>query len=85
MKTFLKILLVLIVAALALKLLPLALGGGFFWDVRGFATAMRRRLEERSFDGALHKRLPSWAYRAFGVWCFIFGIAQFVLFAVLER
>ena len=63
----------------------LAMGVGFFWDVRGFATTMRRRLEERDFDGALYRRLPSWAFRAFGVWCFVFGIGQFALFAALER
>ena len=62
----------------------LAMGAGFFWDIRGFAAAARRRFEERRFDGALHRKLPSWAYRAFGIWCFAFGIGQF-LFAALKR
>ena len=75
----------LVIGPSILLISSLAMGVGFFWDVRSFATAVRRRFEERSFDGALHRKLPSWAYRAFGAWCFVFGIGQFVLFAALER
>jgi hypothetical protein len=58
----------------------------FFWDVRGFATRVRRQMETRRFDGALYRKLPSWWLRATGIWCFVFGIGQFiVLYALTHR
>ena len=57
-----------------------------FWDVRGYATRVRRQTEARRFDGALYRKLPSWWLRAFGIWCFVFGIGQFiVLYALTHR
>lgn len=57
-----------------------ALGTIFFWDVRGIASKVRARFESRGFDGVQYRRLPSWTFRVFGAWCFVFGIGQFVLF-----
>jgi len=55
-----------------------AMGAGFFWDIRGFATHMRARVEAQPITGRLNRLLPSWFYRAFGVWCFVFGTGVFV-------
>jgi len=59
--------------------LSLVTGVVFCWDVHGYATRFRQRLEARTLDGALFRRLPTWTFRAFGVWCFVFGIGQFVV------
>ena len=61
-----------------------AMGVAFFWDVRGFASLMRRRMEAGPFGG-LYRRLPSWTYRAFGVWCFAFGFGQFAYFYAITH
>ena len=58
--------------------LSLVMGVVLCWDVRGCATEFRQRLEARAIDGALFRRLPAWTFRAFGAWCFVFGIGQFV-------
>ena len=63
---------------LIMLVVSLAVGIVFCWDVRGYATRSRQRLEARTLDGALYRRLPPWTFRAFGVWCFVFGIGQFV-------
>jgi hypothetical protein len=47
-------------------------------DVGGLATTMRARLDAMPILGASHRRLPSWAFRAFGVWCIVFGIGQLI-------
>lgn len=58
----------------------------WIWDVRGYATRARRQTEARRFDGALFRKLPSWWPRAIGIWCFVFGIGQFiVLYALTHR
>jgi hypothetical protein len=62
-----------------------ALGAAFFWDVRGVATRARRKFEARALDGGLYRKLPSWAFRAFGIWCFVFGVGEFVLFNVVKH
>jgi energy-coupling factor transporter transmembrane protein EcfT len=61
-------------------LVALAMGVVFIWDVGRVATAMRARLEERSMMRAWYKRLPPWTFRAFGVWCVVFGIGQLIFF-----
>jgi hypothetical protein len=58
------------------------MGTVLFWDVRGAASGMRARLEEKSVLRAWYKRLPPWTFRAGGVWCFVFGIGQLIYFAV---
>ena len=55
-----------------------AIGVVCIWDVGGLATMMRARLEERSVMRAWYRRLPSWTFRAFGVWCIVFGIGQLI-------
>jgi hypothetical protein len=55
-----------------------AMGVVAIWDVGGLATTMRARLEAMPVLGASYRRLPSWTFRAFGVWCFVFGIGQLV-------
>lgn len=57
-----------------------AMGATFIWDIGGLASKMRADLDESPLHGALHRRLPSWAYRAFGVWCIIFGTGVLVYF-----
>ena len=65
-------------------LLVLAVGMGVvcIWDAGGAATAMRARLEERSMMRAWYRRLPPWYFRAFGVWCFVFGVGQLIFVLV---
>jgi hypothetical protein len=63
----------------------LVLGAVLHWDVRGYATRSRQRFEARALDGALYRKLPAWTFRAFGVWCFVFGIGQFVAFYLRRR
>ena len=61
-----------------LLVLAVAIGVVSIWDVGGVVTAMRARLEAMPVLGASHRRLPSWVFRAFGVWCIVFGVAQFI-------
>jgi hypothetical protein len=65
-----------LIGSLVLLLLALAMGAAFLWDIRGFATRMRVRLEAREFDGGLYRRLPPWTFRAAGIWCIVFGVGQ---------
>jgi hypothetical protein len=39
---------------------------------------MRARLEAMPVLSPSYRRLPSWTFRAFGVWCFVFGIGQLI-------
>jgi hypothetical protein len=66
------------VPSVVLLVVAVAMGVVFIWDVGGAATAMRARLETKSPMGALYKRLPPWTFRAFGVWCIVFGIGQLI-------
>lgn len=61
-----------------LLVMAIAMGITAIWDIGGMASKMRGRLEERSLFGGLYRRMPSWTFRAFGVWCIIFGIGQLV-------
>jgi len=73
------------VPSITLLIAAVVIGAGFFWDIGGFATVMRRQVESQNFDAGLDKRLPSWVFRTFGAWCFVFGIGQFLLIAALTR
>lgn len=59
-------------------MLAIVMGAVAIWDVGGMATAIRARLETRPVVGGWYKRLPPWAFRAFGVWCVVFGVGQLV-------
>jgi hypothetical protein len=39
---------------------------------------MRTDLDERPNVGGLYRRLPSWTFRAFGIWAVVFGIGQLI-------
>lgn len=75
----------MLIVSLVMLVYAWALGAVFFWDIRGIATRTRRKYEARAFDGALYRKLPSWAFRAFGVWCFVFGVGEFVLFNIVKH
>ena len=64
--------------SVVLLVLAVAMGVVFIGDVGGTATKMRSRLEERSMMRAWYRRLPPWTFRAFGVWCVVFGIGQLI-------
>jgi hypothetical protein len=64
--------------SVVLLVLAVAMGVAFIGDVGGTATKMRSRLETRSMMRAWCKRLPPWTFRAFGVWCIVFGIGQLI-------
>jgi hypothetical protein len=69
--------------SVVLLVLALAMGAVAIWDVGGLATRIRVRLEAMPILGASYTRLPSWAFRAFGVWCMLFGISQLIfVFAI---
>jgi len=68
------------VGSVVLLVLAVAMGVVCIWDVGGAATAMRARMEERSRMRAWYRRLPPWYFRAFGAWCFVFGIGQLIFF-----
>jgi hypothetical protein len=68
-----------------LLVLALAMGATAIWDLGGLATAVRARLEALPMLGASYKRLPSWALRAFGVWCFVFGVAQVIFVSAITH
>jgi hypothetical protein len=67
-----------LIGSLVLLLFALAMGSAFAWDIRGFATRMRTRLEARELDGGLYRRLPPWTFRAVGVLCIVFGVGQLI-------
>jgi hypothetical protein len=74
-----------LVGSVVLLVLGLVMGAVAIWDVRGLASSMRGRLEERSVIGAAYKRMPSWTFRAFGVWCVVFGVGQFAIVYIVTR
>lgn len=57
------------------------MGVAFFWDLGGFASRMRERLEARPLTGAFYRRMPPWFLQAFGIWSIVFGIGCFVFVA----
>jgi hypothetical protein len=62
-----------------LLVLAVAMGVVAIWDVGGLVTTMRARLDAMPMLGASYRRLPSWVFRAFGVWCIVFGIGQLII------
>jgi hypothetical protein len=74
-----------LVPSTILLVYAVTMGAVFWWDVRGIARRMRTRFESRGFDGVLYRALPTWAFRAFGAWCFVFGVGQFVFFWRLQH
>jgi hypothetical protein len=56
----------------------IAIGIAFIWDIGGLASKMRVRAEESPVSGGLYRRMPSWAFRAFGVWWIICGIGWLI-------
>ena len=60
-----------------LLMFALVMGVVAIWDVGGLTSRMRSRLEAGSF-GAVYERLPSWTFRAWGVWCVLFGLGQLI-------
>jgi hypothetical protein len=68
-----------------LLVLAVAMGVVAVWDLGGLATTMRTRLDALPLLGASYARLPSWTFRAFGVWCIVFGIGQLIfVFAITQ-
>ena len=68
-------------------LLVLAVGMGVvaIWDVGGLATAIRARFELMPILGASYRRLPSWVFRLFGIWCIVIGIGQLIfVYAIMH-
>jgi hypothetical protein len=63
-------------ASVFLLVLAVAMGVVAIWDLGGLATTVRGRLSAMPVLGALYRRTPPWAFRAFGVWCILFGIGQ---------
>jgi hypothetical protein len=74
-----------VIPSAVLLVFGVVMGTVFIWDLGGFASRMRQRLEERSFDGAFYRRMPAWALRAFGIWAMVFGIGQFVYIVTTTR
>jgi hypothetical protein len=48
-----------VIPSAVLLVFGVVMGTALIWDLGGFASRMRQRLEERSFDGALYRRMPS--------------------------
>jgi hypothetical protein len=63
-----------LVIALVFLVFGVAMGVVLIWDIGGVATRMRAEAEEQPFTGSLMKRMPSWTFRAFGIWCVAFGV-----------
>lgn len=61
-----------------LLVLAVAMGVVAIWDLGSLATAIRARLDPMPVLGASYRRLRPWVFRAFGVWCIVFGIVQFI-------
>jgi hypothetical protein len=55
------------------------MGVAFIGDVGGFATRMRKGLQNVQ-PGVLHRWMPSWTFRAFGVYCIMFAIGELIFF-----
>lgn len=76
----------MLIPSILLLVYAWGVGAAFLWDVRGVATRVRRKWEARALEGAmLGRQLPSWAFRAFALWCFVFGVGEFALFNVVGR
>ena len=67
-----------VAGSVLLFVFAVVMGVTFTGDIGGLATKMRQRLEERSIFGYLYKRMPSWMFRAFGVWRFVCGIGWLI-------
>lgn len=70
--------------SVAILVVALAMGSVFIWDIGGFATRMREGLDH-GIGGRLYRRLPRWTMRAFGYWCVLLGIGQFVVIYAINR
>ena len=75
---------VFLAGSVLLLVLSVAMGAVAIWDFGGLATTVRRRLSAMPVLGALYRRTPSWAFRAFGVWYILFGIGQ-LMFSMPSR
>ena len=68
----------LLVLAVAIEIVAI-------WDLGGLASTVRERLSATPVLGASYRRLPPWAFRAFGIWCILFGIGQLIyVYAMLH-
>jgi len=74
-----------VAGSVALLVFGIVLGVLAIWDVCGRPTAVRERLEAMPILGASYKRLPSWAFRAFGVWCIALGFGQLIYIYVITH
>lgn len=63
----------LLIGSVLFFLAAAAVGVTLIWDIGGQASKTRTRLERNPVYGGLYRRLPSWTYRAFGVWWIIVG------------
>jgi hypothetical protein len=68
-----------LIGSAVLLAFAVAMGVVNLWDAGGLASKMRERLEDRGWW------MPSWWERVFGVWCFVFGIGQFIFLYVTTR
>jgi hypothetical protein len=71
-----------VAGSVILLVLAVAMGVVAIWDVGGLASTVRERLSAMPVLGASYRLLPSWAFRAFGVWCVLFGIGQLIYISV---
>lgn len=63
-----------------LLVFSVVIGIAFILDLGGIGSRLRERLENRYRDGEFYERMPRWAMRAFGIWCVVIGIGQFIYF-----
>lgn len=70
--------------SIVILVIALAMGVALIWDIQRLASRMREGVESGPLGG-LHKRLPSWTYRAFGIWCVLFGCGQFAYFFAITH
>jgi len=68
-----------------LLVLALMMGVTAIWDLGGLATGVRARLDAAPLLGGAYRRLPPWTFRAFGIWCIVFGIGQLIFVATLTH
>jgi hypothetical protein len=69
---------VIVIPSAVLLVFGVLMGTALIWDLGGFASRMRQGLEGLSLGGMFYRRMPNWTIHAFGIWCVIFGIGQFV-------
>ncbi|MBO0801587.1 MAG: hypothetical protein J2P25_00715 [Nocardiopsaceae bacterium] len=74
-----------LVGSVLLLFMGIAMGITAIWDIGGVASRMRADLEEWPLFGGLYRRMPSWTFRAFGIWCIIFGIGQLIFMYSITR